>query len=352
MGAIGSFFGLSGGAGGTGFSTPELAKVQDTGITSDDLNNYRVAAQNATGAQQSLMQALQQQGGLQNQSQVYNQLQSVAAGGGPNPAQAMLNNATGQNVANQAALMASQRGAGQNIGLMARNAALQGGNIQQQAVGQGAAMQANQSLGALNAAGQMANTQAANQVGVTNSYVGNQQNALANLYNAIAQQNQTNVSNQAGVNTANAGLAQQGLQGGAGVVGGLINAGGAAAGMKKAAGGVIEKQSGPSSELGQFLKANKGMQVPESEDSGGGLVDVMLSPGEEVIEPENVKEAAGGTVKSKTVPGKAEVKGDSLKNDKVPAKLKPGSVVVPRTKVKDDPAAFVRATLAKKGRGK
>ena len=79
--------------------------------------------------QQNLLQALQNQGALQNQSNVYNQLQQVAQGQGPNPAQAMLNEATGTNVANQAALMVSARGAASNPGLIARQAAMQGANL-------------------------------------------------------------------------------------------------------------------------------------------------------------------------------------------------------------------------------
>ena len=83
-------------------------------------------AQNQLAQQNAFVQALQAQNGIGNQSNVYNQLQNVANGTGPNPAQAMLANATGQNVANQAALMAGQRGSNANVGLMARQAAQQG----------------------------------------------------------------------------------------------------------------------------------------------------------------------------------------------------------------------------------
>ena len=65
-------------------------------------------------------------------------LQQQMNGGGPNLAGAQLAQATGQNIAQQAALQAGQRGGAQNVGLMARNIGQQGANIQQQAVGQAA----------------------------------------------------------------------------------------------------------------------------------------------------------------------------------------------------------------------
>ena len=142
MGAVGGLIGINGGNSGTGFSTP-------SGTNAAQLQTAYTGNQNALTSQQNLLNALQQQNGLGNQTNVYNQLQGVASGQGPNPAQAMLNQETGQNVANQAALMAGQRGASQNVGLMARQAAQQGANLQQQAVGQGASMQAQQGLNAL-----------------------------------------------------------------------------------------------------------------------------------------------------------------------------------------------------------
>lgn len=128
-------------------------------------------------AQQALAQ--QQQGTL-------SQYQNIANGTGPNPAQAALNRSTGQNVANQASLMAGQRGAGANVGLIARQAAQQGAAIQQDAVGQSAALQAQQQLNALQGlsaqqqaiggTNQNVASIAAQQVGLTAA----QQQALAN----------------------------------------------------------------------------------------------------------------------------------------------------------------------------
>lgn len=101
-------------------------------------------------AVQNQSQALASQQQLAQQQQATaGQYQNIANGTGPNPAQAMLNNATGANVAQQASLMAGQRGAGANVGMMARQAAQQGAGIQQNAVGQGAQMQANQQIAGL-----------------------------------------------------------------------------------------------------------------------------------------------------------------------------------------------------------
>ena len=61
-----------------------------------------------------------------------------------NPAIAQLNNTTGQNIQQQGALMASQRGASANPALLARQAAMQGGQRQQDAVGQAALLRAQQ----------------------------------------------------------------------------------------------------------------------------------------------------------------------------------------------------------------
>lgn len=127
----------------------------------------------------------------QQQGQLATALQGVANGSGPNPAQAMLANATGANVANQAALIAGQRGAGANVGLQARQAAMAGSNVQQQAAGQAGALQSQQQLNALNAQGSVLGqmgTQNIAEQGANNSLF----NSAAGAQNA---QNNTAVSN-------------------------------------------------------------------------------------------------------------------------------------------------------------
>ncbi len=178
--------------------------------------------------QQDLLAALQGQGGVQNQSQVYNQMQQVAAGQGPNPAQAQLAQATGQNVANQAALMAGQRGASSNAGLTARQAAQQGANTQQQAAGQGATLQAQQSLNAIGQSGQMANTMAAQQQQQTNQNTNSQQAMNQNLMNAQQGKNAAAVATQTSVNAGNAAMNLQQQQQSANLAGNMAGAAGSA----------------------------------------------------------------------------------------------------------------------------
>lgn len=88
----------------------------------------------------------------------------------------------------------------------------------------------------------------------------------------------------------------------------------------------------------------------------GGEVKAMLSPGEKYIPPQKVAAVAKGKESldkaGKTVPGKPKIKGDSLKNDIVPATLKAGGVVIPNHIMQaKDPGEkarkFVEAILAK-----
>lgn len=177
------------------------------GATAEQLNNAYNQAQAGLQSQQGLANALTAQGGLGNQANVYNQYANMASGQGPNPAQEMLRQQTGNNIAQQNALMASQRGAGANPGMLARQAANQGANIQQNAIGQGAALQAQQSLGALGNMGNIANTQIANQMAGTqglNNAVQNEQNILQGANNSF---NANMVNMQNGMNSVNAGVA-------------------------------------------------------------------------------------------------------------------------------------------------
>lgn len=329
MGAIGGLLGLNGGINGTGFNTTQ-------GVNGNQLNQAYNQVQGAMQGQQGLLDALQNQGGLKNQSNVYGQLQNVVSGQGPNPAQAMLNQATGQNVANQAALMAGQRGGSQNAGMIARQAGQQGAGIQQQAAGQGATMQANQALNALQQAGGMANTMAGQQIGQTNQNVASQQAEQAQLQQANQAQNQ--IQGQ---------LAGQQMQNQKGVLGGLANAAGSMLGLF-ADGGAV---SGPQSMFGQSLRS--------APMANGGVVPAMVSPGEHRIPKEMVPKVAGGEVNplkvGETFPGKPKVKGDNYKNDVIPKKLPVGDIIIPNSIMQSkDPvrgsAEFVRAIMAKKGK--
>lgn len=290
MGFLGSIFG-----GGSSVQNP--SNVAQANQNFNDV-------QAGIGQSQSFLNALQGLNGIQNQGNVFNQLQNVANGQGPNPAQAMLNNTTGQNVAQQAALMGSQRGVSSNPGLLARQAAQQGSQIQQQAAGQGAALQAQQSLGALGQLGGLASQQVQQQQNALGQYNAATQGARGQTLNSIGGQNTnaTTTSNNAGQN----------------ILGGVAGALGSVVGL--AEGGQV-----PNSHVGRHLLglAEGGMALDLSEGS------------------------------SEPVPGKAKVKGDSYKNDTIPAMLSPGETVVPRSKAKDPKkAAAFAAAVAMKNRRK
>lgn len=277
MGAMSGLFGTAGGVNGTGMSGPTGTTMTNP-TTADQIQGAYGGTQNSMASQQALLQALQGQNGLGNQSQVYNQMQGVVNGTGPNPAQAMLNQSTGTNVANQAALMAGQRGAGANVGLMARQAGQQGAATQQQAAGQAATLQANQSLNALNNAGSIANTQATNQIGQTNANTQSQQAEQAALINAQAGINANNVSMQGNINNVNGQLANTTMQGQQGLIGGMMNSvgPGAASSMMSAmaAGGEVGDAdepvgNGSTPSFGSDAAAGA-FSPPQSSGGGGG----------------------------------------------------------------------------------
>lgn len=373
MTALGGMMGLSGGMGGTGFSA-------NSGTNAGQLNETFDQNKAAQAQQQSLLAALQGQGGLQKQGAVYNQFQNIAAGQGPNPAQAMLNQATGANVANQASLMAGQRGAGSNVGLMARQAAQTGANMQQQAAGQGASMQAQQALGALGQAGNMATGMANNQVNQTNQNANSIQNEQSILQGANTANN--NIQGQ---------MAQQTMAGQQKMIGGMFNSMG---GAFAEGGPVSPTPVGPQSMFGKSLsmfagggeaqgsmptfhtidnsnnpKEKKpsqpksgGVSAGDSADfsnvaAGGGKVPAMVSPGERFLRPNEAKAVADGKVSptqvGEKIPGQAQVKGDSYKNDTVRKNLDVGGIVIPRSiENSKNPGAeakrFVDAYMAKK----
>lgn len=351
MGAIGGLLGTAGGAGGSGFSGPHAAAITP-GTTAAQIQQSRDSVLNAQNQQQQLLTALQGQQGLTQQTNLTgaedtlqrqlaknngaanvgsaytqtqnlaNQLaksngvgnlsaalasqqalaaqqqgtaaqyQNIANGTGPNPAMAALNQQTGNNIAQQASLMAGQRGAASNVGLIARQAAQQGAGVQQQAVGQGATMQAQQSLNALsglssqqqaigqtqqnvaNIAGQQVgmtqaqqqalaaqaqaqvaqqqsqyaqlgnqiNTVAGQQIGATTANTQAQQSEQGIVQGALSNQNQANVSMQGNINSANAGLATTNMQGQQGLIGGVMGGVGSALGL--AHGGIAKMADG------------------------------------------------------------------------------------------------------------
>jgi hypothetical protein len=361
MGAVAGLFGFgSGMPSGTMPTSPFTDPNQLA-------NTYKVTAVQQDKANQ-LLQALQGQNGLGDQTSVYGQqqnlatqmagangvgnqmtaaqgFQSIANGTGPNVAQTALNQNTQQNLNNQATLMASQRGASSNVGQIAREAAQVGAQAQQQAVGQAANLQAQQQQAALSnlatvggqqvgqqqlqqqLMGGMANQMAGQQIGQTNANVANQMQYQQQMLAALGQYNATNA--QVGMNSANN---SQGFM--SNLIGGGLNAMGGIGSMiakpfMAAGGGQVPgaHPGQPMSRLGQRLMAK------------GGTAHQNLR--------------SGGVAVAKSSSQKAVKRGNSYSNDKIPALLSEGEVVIPRSVMQSaDPvrgsAEFVQAVLAKR----
>lgn len=374
MANISGLLGTAGGFKGTGVDAPDETQFVNGRQTNDAYNNVQASMEQ----QKAFLAALNGQNALGNQGQVYGQLQGVVNGQGPNPAMAMLNQATGNNIANQGAMMAGQRGASGNVGMMARLAAQQGANTQQQAIGQGASLQAQQGLNALTSAGNMANTQVSNLMGQINQNVQSQQGTQANLLGGALHGQQAMNSNRTALI---GGTAQQQ----AAVGGGAMSGAGAALAM--AGGGEVSpaivapmaapqamSTNGPQSMLGKSL-AGMGSSMSSQDPLTQGMTDLGKGIGTYVSNHRSQPSMpttqgpmmAGGAgdmpsgdvmaaSKGGPVPGTPKVNRDSYANDTVPAKLSPGEIVLPLhiTQSPNAPemaAQFVRDTLAKKMAG-
>ncbi len=351
-------------------------------------NTPQVAAANAEQQRQSqFANAAGAVNGLGNQQNVFNTLGQVASGQGPNPALAMLNNATGANTANQAALMAGQRGAGANSGLIARQAAQQGAANQQNAAGQGAALQANQSLGALSQMGGIAGQQVGQQL-QANSQAGNM--ALGNQGQALGLLGQANSANTQLANTALQGQIDQNSAGnkyGNQLVGGVANGIGAGLGALSSPTGNGQASAGSTNTPGNYnlgvlpapqasgnmfgvntkfaeggpvSKIGQHFQMLSKGGKAHGNVPALVSPGEKIIPKEKVKAVAEGKKDAmsagKAVPGKPKVGGakNSYANDTVHKNLSEGDIVLPRSVTQSSNPhwaahQFVSKIMAEKG---
>lgn len=355
VGAIGG--GLAGLLGGLfSGSGPQMPNITDpvTGQMITDAQGRVVATQQQL---QDFATSLQGVNGVQNQQAVFKQIQDVSQGKGPNPAQAMLNRATGQNVENTSALMAGQRGAGSNVGLIAREAGQAGANIQERATEQGSTLQSQQQLNALNSESGIAGQQVAETQGALTSANTAAENNQGQLLGAQTSYNNAITGGQGNVNTTNQQQLGTMLTGAGQVANSL---GTAVTGKnnldtdtgtppeKEAEGGLIHKAvPGPhKSHVANFLVMAKGGKVP-----------AMVSPGEVYLNPEAVHRVLEGENPLKIgerITGKAKVKGDSEKNDTVPKTLDEGGVVISRTHTSNPEKAelFVRRAVHMKKRSK
>lgn len=266
------------------------------------------------------------------QAEVYGQQQNLAKallaqsqGQGPNPAQNMLNQSTGQNVQGQSAMMAGQRGASVNPALIARQAAMTGAGMQQQATGQAATMQAQQQLAAQQALQQQQQAMASGALQGESIQQG-----------GIAAQNQLSL----GAQQINANTAMQNAANAGKGIGGMIQGVGSVAALMANKGGVV-----PDDLIGIQKYGGEGSKIEAKNPESSG--DATSADPAEAIKGISSMFGDGGTV-----PGRPQVKGDSEKNDTVPALLSPGEVVLPRTVVQgaDAPekaAEFIRHLMAK-----
>lgn len=351
-----------GSAGKTPIAQPNLSAP----VTFEDQQAAAARANEALLQQQNFLMALQRQGGIGNQASVFgqqqalaNQLQQQALGQGPNPALAQLQQATGANTANQAALMAGQRGTGGNAGLIARQAAHQGAANQQQMAGQAATLQAQQQIAAQQALaqqqaamGNLATNQLTQQQQALGQFGGAAQNQQQMMLNAIANQN-ANQLGQAGMqNQMNMANQQQqnrltgNLLNIAGTGIGMMAGGPAGAAVGSQTGNLMTQSTGPSSSSPNYL----GVDTQLNYAHGGTVEQAPMTSKAAAYFKNAIKMDNGGQV-----PGKAVKSGDSLSNDKVPAMLSPGEIVIPRSIVQGKDAAkkaaeFVAACLAKQGK--
>lgn len=376
------------------------ANIQ-AGTNVNQLNNAYTGAADAIGLQKNFANAAAGQNGFGNLQSAYDQNQNIANGVGPNPAQAMLNAETGRNVANQAALMASVRGASTNPALIARLAAEQGANTQQNSVGQGASLEANQRLNAVNNLGNIAQNQVNSTGQALNNYGAGVQNEQNILQNANSATNNAAVGMQSNLNNVNAQVSQGNQQSGNHLLGGTLNGVASAVGLGSlfAKGGEVQPNQGTANYMPpQVLGGpNIGYQAPSIDTFQQGQKFATKTPapyeaqtavqGEGSMGARPVAMARGGRVgpKSRTgmllagrpqgqnmaqlqpmappqmaavggrVPGKPVVGGrvNTQKNDRIPALLSAEEIVLPRsvTKSKDpagNAAKFVAALLAKK----
>jgi len=318
-------------------------------------SGYNVTA----GVDPKQLQAAQANYGTANTglNQLAQMLMQQAQGGGPNLANQQLQNFTGQNVANQAALMAGQRGASANPALLARQIGRQGAGIQQQAAGQAAQNVLAQQLAAQQQLGGVYGTMG----NLANQDIGTYVNANLGASEANAQIAQKNASNNLGILGGIAGAAG-GILGGLGSSGGNMPApisgaalapgvgttqaaGGYESGIEPggqyalaAHGGEIEplraKLPSIRSKMPEHLQRIAAIRYPKMM-AKGGEVPVKVSPGERILPPHKANEVVDGKADpikaSQPVPGKAKYKGDNYANDTVPKNVKAGSIVLPRS---------------------
>lgn len=280
---------------------PNAAPIQ-AGTNVGQLQTGYEGAQGAIQQQQGLATQFAPLGpeAVQTEQGLTGQLQGIASGQGPNPAQAALAENTRRNIATQAALAANQRGANTNVGLIARQAAQQGADTQQQAVGEAATMQAQQQIAAQQQLQNLAAQEAGQQVGAVQGVSNAQQNEQNILQGANTSLNNANVAMQSNINSVEGQTAAGNQQASSNTIGGVAAGVGAAAAFLDKGGpvphlagggkplivdpirgpGTVGPGNGNNQEVGPWLNSNAQASspnvsgpaaVPSSPDSKGQL---------------------------------------------------------------------------------
>jgi hypothetical protein len=331
-------------------------------------NNYQAAAPTNTTTVGN------QQAGLATQ------LQNEAAGNGPNPAQQQYVQNAQQIAGSQAALNAQNRAL--NPGLAARLSSQAGTQTTQQAAGNAAAQQGQQQIAAQ---GQLANLTGQEQTGAEQAAAINSQVAQNNT-NSVNQQQQSILGGLISNIPIIGSLFAKGgdvskrrplLEFGGGDIsypvqpmadGGTINVPGSPSFSNASITGTSQpNQKAMSSFVGKWLNgagssdpgATAGLPMTATSANNFGAGDFFsgdapaLGADLSSAAPAAALMKKGGQVKAKDPKQKANTPDDSLKNDKIPALLSQGEIVIPRhitmhPQAAQKAAAFVQAVLNKR----
>lgn len=381
--------GFLGGMFGPGLSFQAKPADLNQPVNANQLGQAYNQMQTGLGAQQSFVNALQGANGIAPgiQADLARSLAAQARGEGPNPAAAQLARTTQDNASRQAALMASQRGASQNAGAIARMAAQQGSQAQQDAIGQAAVLKANQQLAAQQALGQMTNQMIGQQQAALGQYGQLSAEQQRQLLAAMGQYNSTQAQQQAAANQINSQMALERSRSQNQGLGGLLNAAGAAipflglpSSVANVAGAVINGFGGNAATQATQAPTPTNFDASAASGHGASPFDINLAAGHGAqgyaaggqVEPDyslppiRFNPSGGRTILGNYaqgltmssggyVPGRAAFGGDDYANDTVPAMLSPGEIVIPRSIVQgkdagDKSKKFVEAILSKRQR--
>ncbi len=244
-----------------------------------------------------------------------------AGTGGPSAAEAQLNAGLDRSNANAMALAASQRGI--SPGLAAALASRQQGMNQVEANQQGSMLRAQEAQGANQLLASMYSSQR-----------GSGAQAAA-MQQAASQANDARFDRMlGGIGSAGSYLFSAGAGGGGGGGGGGTNADWDGSfensGTQYGGGGG-----------GDMMNAKAGGQTYNDISRGSRMLDRKRALEQQAAMQRSMASSMRAN-KGGKVPGKALVPGDSIKNDRVPALLSPGEIVIPRTVAKKSPEAIAK----------